>query len=192
MTIKKRGNSVRIIAGEFRGRRLPVTDLDGLRPTTDRVRETLFNWLMHDVQGSRCLDLFAGSGALGFESLSRGASHVDFVEIELRAAKQIQENISLLNLTERAKVWNETAESFVTKIPSAPYNIVFVDPPFANAESLNVISKLADSALISDRSLVYLETPSKGQMPPMPEHWSIWRQGVAGASQYCLFLTTDA
>lgn len=191
MTIKKHGNSVRIIAGDFRGRRLPVTSLDGLRPTTDRVRETLFNWLMHEVRGSRCLDLFAGSGALGFECLSRGAARVDFVELDRRVAKQIEANIELLKVSDRAQVWNQSADAFLRRKVQAPYDLVFIDPPFARGELLNVVSNLNDSALISNQSLIYLESPSADESPAVPDNWSIWRQGKAGASIYTLFETAN-
>jgi 16S rRNA (guanine966-N2)-methyltransferase len=108
MSKRAKVNSVRVIAGRWRGRRLPVLNSDGLRPTTDRVRETVFNWLMHDMAGAHCLDLFAGTGALGFESLSRGADHLCFVEVNRRVADQLRQNIALMDAAERSEVITTT------------------------------------------------------------------------------------
>lgn len=93
---KNAGSSIRIIAGDWRGRKLPVAEVDGLRPTGDRVRETLFNWLQLDIRDARCLDLFAGTGALGLEALSRGASEVVFTELDTKAQQQLQANLTTL------------------------------------------------------------------------------------------------
>jgi len=121
--------SIRIIAGEWRGRKLPVIDVDGLRPTSDRIRETLFNWLMPYLSGSRCLDLFAGTGALGFEAASRGAHNVDFVESHRQVSQALSENIKLLEAN--AIVHNMAANAFLTRSATESFDLVFVDPPFA-------------------------------------------------------------
>lgn len=120
----------RIIAGAFKRRRLRFPAALAIRPTPDRLRETLFNWLMHDVDGARVLDLFAGSGALGLEALSRGAARVDFVEAERTAAAAIAGHIQTLQATDRANVHSMDVRSFA--LGSAPYDLVFLDPPYAS------------------------------------------------------------
>lgn len=119
---------VRIIAGLWRGRKLPVLNAEGLRPTTDRVKETLFNWLMMDIAESRCLDCFAGSGSLGIEALSRQAQAVVFLEKFANAANQLKKNLQALK-TEKGKVFNTDSLLFLAqKNSEAPFDIVFIDP----------------------------------------------------------------
>ena len=125
-------NGIRIIGGEWRGRRLPVPNVTGLRPTLDRFRETLFNWLMFDVEGARCLDLFAGSGALGLEALSRGAAYVDFVDNSKAAITGINQHLASLNCT-AARTHQQPAEAWLKAQSAsdklAPYDLIFLDPP---------------------------------------------------------------
>ena len=122
--MSKYANSIRIIAGQWRGRRLSVIDSDGLRRTTDRVRETLFNWLMHEVPKARCLDLFAGTGALGLEALSRAASEVVFTESSRTVAAKLEENISILSASQDvATVVKQDALSYLKTVPSKPFDI---------------------------------------------------------------------
>jgi 16S rRNA (guanine966-N2)-methyltransferase len=126
-------NSVRIIAGVWRGRRVNFPDLPGLRPTPDRVRETLFNWLQHSIVDTRCLDLFAGSGALGLEALSRGAKTVVFVEQAQRAARGLVAELARLGGTARARVVEMGTSRFLRTpgdVYGAPFDVVFMDPPF--------------------------------------------------------------
>ena len=121
-------SQLRIIGGQWRGRKLAFTPEDGLRPTADRVRETLFNWLAADIHGARCLDLFAGSGALGLEALSRGAAHCDFVDHSSRACRQIETHLALLEAADRGHCHPVGAEPFLRGAQQA-YDIVFLDPP---------------------------------------------------------------
>jgi 16S rRNA (guanine966-N2)-methyltransferase len=123
---------LRIIGGSLRGSKLAVPDVLGLRPTSDRVRETLFNWLMPVIDGARCLDLFAGTGALGIEALSRGAAWTDFVESDARLAQSLRENLQRLKQTQ-ASVRGGDAATLLRMPPPSPYDIVFVDPPFSAA-----------------------------------------------------------
>ena len=160
MSKKKRSHQVRIIAGEWRGRKLPVLDLPGLRPTLDRVRETLFNWLMHDISGAFVLDLFAGSGALGMEALSREARHVTFVDSNGQTCRAIESNLSILlgdPVMERAHVANLSAEAFLRKKAQQPFDVVFLDPPFDSDVLSSVCDLLADGGWLSPSGLVYLE-----------------------------------
>jgi 16S rRNA (guanine966-N2)-methyltransferase len=148
-------NQVRIIAGVYRGRKITFPNIEGLRPTSDRVRETVFNWLQHDIKDANCLDLFAGSGALGFEALSRGAAHVDFVDLSRDAINAINDNIT------RFKAPNATAHqsqaSDFLKNPKSPYDIVFLDPPFDSTLLSIVITNL--STQLNKNALIYIETP---------------------------------
>src|SRR6202041_2575159 len=126
-------NSVRIIGGGWRGRRVNFPDLPGLRPTPDRVRETLFNWLQHAVVGSRCLDLFAGSGALGLEALSRGAKELVFVEQAVAASRTLQEQLVRLGGERKGRVVEMGAARYLRTAAQpggGPFDIVFLDPPF--------------------------------------------------------------
>ena len=125
---RQSANQVRIIGGQWRGRKLSFPDADGLRPTADRVRETLFNWLAGHIAGSRCLDMFAGSGALGFEALSRGASHCCFVDQNTAVLKQIQANCELLDATANSEFLFADASKPIDVADT--FDIVFLDPPF--------------------------------------------------------------
>jgi len=122
-------NSVRIIGGAWRGRRVSFPDSPGLRPTPDRIRETLFNWLQHSVANARCLDLFAGSGALGLEALSRGAAELVFVEQAVAVARMLREQLARLEASTRGQVAEMGVARFL-RTPAAPFDLVFLDPPF--------------------------------------------------------------
>src|SRR5258708_23668137 len=122
-------NSVRIVGGGWRGRRVSFPDIPGLRPTADRVRESLFNWLQHHIAGARCLDLFAGSGALGLEALSRGAKEVVFVEQAVAASRALQEQLIRLGGESKGQVVEMGAARYL-RSPPRPFDIVFLDPPF--------------------------------------------------------------
>lgn len=160
----KSTGQIRIVAGQWRGRKLPVPDVAGLRPTGDRVRETLFNWLQTDIAGSRCLDLFAGTGALGFEALSRYAASVDFVEPHGVANAQIKSSLAVLG--HAADVHLCTAEAFIASNEGV-FDIIFIDPPFA-MECQEDILKLLYPGHVSDTALVYMEAPSRQSFP---ENW---------------------
>ena len=121
---------IRIIAGQWRGRRLPVMELDGLRPTTDRIRETLFNWLMNDIRGQRCLDAFAGSGALGWEALSRGAAQVVFLEQHSEIVAQLQQQCTLLDTQANCQIIQADSCHWLQQPPSRLFDVVFLDPPY--------------------------------------------------------------
>lgn len=175
-------NQVRIIAGHHRGRRLQFLPVKGLRPTPERVRETLFNWLRADVDGARCLDLFAGSGALGFEALSRGAAHVTFVERQRAAAQRLRDNVALLGEQAVADVVHADALRLLATPPEQRYDIVFIDPPFADALLPSVCARLAQGAWLVDGAMVYLEQDAKRAWPEPPSHWSLHRDGNAGQS----------
>lgn len=181
---------VRIIGGDWRGRRLSVIDSPGFRPTPDRVKETLFNWLQPYLSGSRCLDLFAGSGALCLESLSRGAKEVVMVERDAAVARNLAENISMLGTAE-ARLVNADALGFLSG-NAEPFDIVFVDPPFAESSLINqCIDRLQQQDWLSPGALVYVEAPSSFDEIVLPEHWSLLKSKKAGQVGYHLLQTAE-
>ena len=189
MNKRAKSNSIRIISGSWRGRRLPVLDSDGLRPTTDRVRETLFNWLMHDVNGANCLDLFAGSGALGLECLSRGAGFVQFVEANVKVAASLSTNLdTLLSDKARADVNQQDALGFLKSNQGKRYVVVFLDPPFQSELAVQAIKLLLDNNWLGEKALVYLEQDSNLDVINVPEQWQVYRQGSAGQSRYTVYI----
>ena len=164
---------VRIIAGEWRRRLLPVSDSPGLRPTSDRVRETLFNWLGPRLSGASCLDLCAGTGALGFEALSRGAARCVFVEENPGVAGTLRESARQLGAGVRAEIVMGDARRFLTGSPQA-FDVVFVDPPFAAGLTEELLRALIPAWLAPGASL-YLETAREAAEIPLPEGWRMMR-----------------
>jgi 16S rRNA (guanine966-N2)-methyltransferase len=175
---------VRIIGGEWRGRKLHFPQSATVRPTPDRVRETLFNWLQLHTQGSRCLDLFAGSGALGCEALSRGARETIFVERDPAAARQIMETLELFGC-ERGRVEQKDAFAYLAG-PGMPFDIVFVDPPYDAGLLPGAIAALEQGSWLHDGSLIYLEDAASNGEPALPPGWSLLRSKRAGDVGYHL------
>lgn len=178
--------SVRIIAGIWRSRRLRFPARLGLRPTPDRVRETLFNWLAPYLPGARCLDLFAGSGALGFEALSRGAARVVMVERDPAAADALRDNRTRL-AADAADVRSGEAGAYLEG-PVEPFDIVFLDPPYASDLLDASIRQLAARGWLRPGGWVYLEA-HEGELPPLPEDWRLVRSKTAGQVGYHLART---
>jgi 16S rRNA (guanine966-N2)-methyltransferase len=178
-------NSVRIIGGGWRGRRVSFPDIPGLRPTPDRVRETLFNWLQERIAGARCLDLFAGSGALGLEALSRGAKELVFVEQAVAAARALQEQLIRFGGQARAQVAEMGAARYLRSVPQA-FDIVFLDPPFGRDALAEYVPMLDEGQWLKPGSLVYLENEKKAGVPPLPAHWQLLKSKSAGEVGYHL------
>src|SRR3984957_18984070 len=178
-------NSVRIIGGGWRGRRVSFPDLPGLRPTPDRVRETLFNWLQHAISGVRCLDLFAGSGALGLEALSRGAAELVFVEQAVAASRALQEQLIRLGGERRAQVAEMGAARYLRSVPQA-FDIVFLDPPFGRDALAEYVPLLDEGQWLKPGALVYLENEKKAGVPALPAHWQLLKSKSAGEVGYHL------
>lgn len=179
---------VRIISGQWRGRKLPVADVEGLRPTGDRIRETLFNWLAPDIHGARCLDLYSGSGALGFEALSRGAASTRFVELNPAVCRQIEANIQLL-AADNAQLVCGDALRWLASQPDSPldFDLIFIDPPFALdlwAETIQVLSD--NEGRLKPDTLIYIESP-KSQLYDIPTNWQCRRDKQTGQVAYRLF-----
>jgi 16S rRNA (guanine966-N2)-methyltransferase len=181
---RKLSNQVRIIGGEHRGRKLPFPDLPGLRPSGDRVRETLFNWLQPVLLNARCLDLFAGSGALGLEAASRGAGEVVMLDIAPPVIRQLEANRDLLGLTQ-VKLVKADALLWLDQ-DSRPFDVVFLDPPFASNLLGEVCKKLLTGGWLAADALVYLEDDAGRGFPTLPENWQWHRQQRAG--QVCFGL----
>lgn len=175
-------NQVRIIGGRHRGRRLAFVPGRGLRPTPDRVRETLFNWLQAEVRGARCLDLFAGSGALGIEALSRGAAYLTAVEQHRAAAQRLRENITLLREDVAAEVVQVDALRWLGRPAGQPYDIVFLDPPFADGLLPTVFERLEQHDHLAADALVYVEQDARHAWPELPAAWKLHRESSAGQS----------
>jgi 16S rRNA (guanine966-N2)-methyltransferase len=181
---KKMANTLRIIGGEWRGRRIRFPGKGGIRPTPDRVRETLFNWLMAKLPGSRCLDLFAGSGALGLEALSRGAAHVTFVERDRESAASLAATAAAL-APGRAVVIEADATAWLAGAPTA-FDVVFLDPPFAADLLDQAMRTLESRGWLAEDAFIYIERPAKSGPPELPPAWRAHRTGRAGAVGYHL------
>lgn len=178
-------NRLRIIAGKWRGRRFAFPTSKDLRPTPDRVRETLFNWLQQRVRGSRCLDLFAGSGALGLEALSRGASEVLFIESNRQAATALQSHLTTLAV-ENGSVTQQDALSVIGEKCQKPYDIIFLDPPY----SLNLLPEcmvlLNKNGWLADNAIIYYEQTKTEKDIALPVNWTLTRAKTAGQIAYKL------
>jgi 16S rRNA (guanine966-N2)-methyltransferase len=181
---------VRIIGGSLRGSKLAVPDAPGLRPTPDRVRETLFNWLMPVIEGARCLDLFAGTGALGIEALSRGAGWTDFIETDARLAQALRENLQRLKQTQAA-VQVSDALTLLQLPPKSPYDVVFIDPPFSAERWEETAAALEVHSWLRAGAFIYLEMPAPLR-PMLPEPWDLHRESTAGAVRYALYRRRSA
>jgi 16S rRNA (guanine966-N2)-methyltransferase len=188
-------NSVRIIAGHWRGRRLSFPSVSGLRPTPDRVRETLFNWLQGLVEAEDCVDLFAGSGACGFEAISRGARSVVFVDVARDVTGNIQAELNRLGAKDLSvtQVVTSTAEQWMLRAEAQParFGLVFLDPPFADNLLVGSCKALEASGLLKPRALIYVES---GQVLPrtethsgFPANWALVKQGRAGSVYFGLY-----
>ena len=182
---------VRIIGGRWRGSRLDVADVAGLRPTTDRTRETLFNWLQARVAGARCLDLFAGSGALGLEAASRGAASVVLVERDGAQAATLRDTAARLESAGPGgvvEVVTGDALSWLRARAGAPFDLVFLDPPFASDHWHHVFTALAPH--LSGNAVVYLECAA-GSLPVVPATWTMHRQARSHEVEARLFIVAD-
>lgn len=186
-------HSLRVIAGDWRSRRIQFADSGRLRPTGDRVRETLFNWIGTRISRSHCLDLFAGSGVLGIEALSRGAASATFIESDRTHARWIESNLTTLGAGSRATLIVAEALSWLASgsRTSAKFDFVFVDPPFDSAAYAAILEHLNRCGHLSDGAQVYLETRREQNINTLlPDGWAIKRVRDAARVRFAL-LTTD-
>ncbi|TWI05023.1 16S rRNA (guanine966-N2)-methyltransferase [Luteimonas cucumeris] len=180
----RQAGKVRIIGGHWRGTRLDVADAEGLRPSADRVRETLFNWLQPVLPGARVLDLFAGSGALGLEALSRGAREALLVERDPKLVATLQATVGRLQAGDRAHVIRADALALLRAPLHGRFDVVFVDPPFAGNLWAGVVDLLAP--WLATQAWLYLESPADSAIVPGPG-WSLHREGRTREARYALY-----
>ncbi|CAD6366503.1 Ribosomal RNA small subunit methyltransferase D [Shewanella hafniensis] len=183
---KPGSGQVRIIAGQWRSRRLPIQDLEGLRPTTDRVRETLFNWLANDIVNARVLDCFGGSGALALEALSRYASFAQIIELQRGAAIQLRENLQTLKC-DKAEVLNADTLVVLQRGCEQGFDVVFIDPPFRKGLAEKTIQLLDTQGWLNDGALIYIEIESELTQLAIPSRWHALKEKNAGQVSYRLY-----
>lgn len=180
-------NQLRIIGGKWRGRKLRFPSIDGLRPTGDRIRETLFNWLAPEIQGARCLDVYAGSGALGLEALSRGAGHVSLLEKDAQAIRSLREHVQLLGAEPEVELGHTDSLAFLQRGNQAePFDVVFVDPPFSANLWQQTLDALEAGGWLADSASIYLELGVKDEVQ-LPVNWVLHRDKRAGQVSYRLY-----
>lgn len=177
---------IRIIAGQWRGRKLPVKDLEGLRPTTDRVKETVFNWLAMEIREANCLDCFSGSGSLAFEALSRYATNALLIEKDKLAAKQLDKNLVALKAG-NGKVICTDSIAYLSKPASQQFNVVFVDPPFRKGLLEPCCEQLESNNWLSANALIYIEREKELTHPKLPSSWQMIKDKTAGQVIYQVY-----
>ena len=182
----KGSNQLRIIGGEWRGRKLRFPDAPNLRPTPDRVRETIFNWLAPMLHGARCLDLFAGSGALGLEALSRGAAYATFVDSHKKATQALKGHLDLLNANDKAEVLQIDSVKFLNNQASR-YDLIFLDPPYQLDFMEKVVPLLEENGWLTENAMLYLEVEKRQSLPELPANWQQLKEKTAGEVNYFLF-----
>ena len=175
---------VRIIAGKWRGRRLKVPDVKDLRPTPDRVRETLFNWLSSLIAGANCLDLFAGSGVLGFEALSRGAAYVEMVDQSAEVVKLLQEELAAFG-AENARIYRAQVPGQL-QAAARKFDIVFLDPPYQENLLLPTCHYLEQNGFLAESAHIYLEAQQAIKDNELPANWRLIKSQQAGQVFYHL------
>jgi len=175
---------LRIIGGEWRGRKIHFPPVQAIRPTPDRVRETAFNWLQGVTPGSRCLDLYAGSGALGLEALSRGAREVVFVDVEPAVVRHIGDTLRNLGC-DRGRTVRADAAGFLAQ-PATPFDVIFLDPPFAAPVLPEICQRIEAGGWLKEGGLVYLESPAAAGEPELPPGWTLLKSKRAGEVGYHL------
>lgn len=185
MKPSKRGQC-RIIGGKWRGRNIKFNDAEGLRPTTDRIRETVFNWLQPYIQGSCCLDAFAGSGVLGFEALSRGAEEVVFIEQNQTTVKSLKENIQLLEAHSGSINHADTLGWLAAASKNKPFDLVFLDPPFHSNLLAKSSALLNSGGILAEDAIIYVEHAADAEIV-LPENWFCLKEKSSAQVAYKLF-----
>lgn len=180
---------LRIIAGQWRGRKLSFLDREELRPTPDRVRETLFNWLQADIAGSHCLDLFAGSGALGFEAASRGAKSVVMLDRDAATVAELKDNIDRLQAEHIQVTCVDAVECLLAD--SRKFDVVFVDPPYRSDLLMRCCTLLEQKHWLANHAKIYLECDVHDELTGLPENWHCQKRKKAGQVAYRLFTRDD-
>lgn len=185
LTVKK--GTIRIIGGRWRSRRIDVPGSSQVRPTPDSVRETLFNWLAADLNGARCLDLFAGSGALGLEARSRGAEEVVFVEQDARVVKALRRNCQRVDAGGMQVIHRDAMSYLNAPHPHGEFDVVFADPPYARTLLATVMQRLVDCRWLTPEAKVYAECASEDAAIAVPANLRLHREGTSGGSTFRLY-----
>jgi len=186
----RRRNEVRIIGGRWRGRKVRFPDGTGIRPSPDRVRETLFNWLAPVIRGARCLDLFAGSGVLGFEALSRGASGAVLVDHDRAVVRHLQGVARELDAAGASVIAADALRWLGAS--RGPFDVVFLDPPFDSGWVPALLAKLDEPGCLAPGAFVYVEQRAAAGPPSLPSGWSLHRSGKAGDVGYYLAIRSGS
>ena len=180
-------NFVRIIAGKYKSRKITFPDRPEMRPTGNRIRESLFNWIQADIFDSRCLDLFSGSGALGIEALSRGAEMTTFIESDFETANCLEETLQTLNAENGIVVKADAINWLESQKNIEPFGFVFLDPPFKKNLLLDCISLLESNRIIANNGNIYIETEMSVDQRKLPLTWRLKQKKQAGRVSYCLY-----
>ena len=185
----KKQATTRIIGGSLRGSKLPFRDNRSIRPTEGKTKETLFNWLLNDLEGKTCLDMFAGTGSLGIEALSRGAKEVVFVEKQKILADSLKANLKRLNVYSSSQVLN--ANAFSIDFDNLPYkfDILFIDPPFRENLIQRSLDFVKSSNLLTPKALIYLECETELKLVELTQDLNLLKESKGGQTQYCLYET---
>ena len=178
---------IRLISGKWRGKKLAVKDKEGLRPTTDRTKETLFNWLMHDIRDANCLDCFSGSGSLSFEALSRYAQSATLLERDKSVAEQLRENLKTLKV-DNANIVETDSIHYLQQAATQTYDIVFIDPPFDKGLVQPCCVALEKNGYLAAQAIIYIEVEAQLQDLKIPENWKLLKQKSTGQVSYQLYL----
>lgn len=184
--MKPRPSQLRIIAGEWRSRRFSFVEQPGLRPTPDRVRETLFNWLSNEIEGARCLDLFTGSGALTLEALSRGARYALACDLSRDVVQTLRSHLTTLECS-RGEVHQQNALSLLENSPDTPFDLAFVDPPFHQQLLEPALAALENNGWLTPHAWVYTESEMPAAQLAHPANWQLHREKKAGQVWYSLW-----
>lgn len=190
MSNARKFGELRIISGKWKGRRFPVLNQPNLRPTPDRIRETVFNWIQQKVVDARCLDLFAGSGALGLEALSRGASHVTFIDNNPAIVKQLKQVLATFQ-ADNASVLNYDVRHKLT-VPPQPYDIIFLDPPFGFGYLPVMCETMVQTGWLNPDAYIYMESELNLKSLPLPPTWNLIKEKIAGNVHYRLIQISQA
>ncbi|AGH80500.1 putative methyltransferase [Psychromonas sp. CNPT3] len=182
----KKGGFIRLISGKWRGKKLAVLNIEGLRPTTDRTKETLFNWLMHDIHNANCLDCFSGSGSLAFEALSRSAQSVTLLERDKLVCQQLKQNLQNLKV-ENALVIETDSISYLQQIAKKSFNIIFIDPPFNQSLLQPCCDALEKNNYLAEGALIYVEMEKRISHFSAPETWTLLKEKGTGQVIYQLY-----
>lgn len=182
------GGHIRIIGGLWRGRKLPVPNLPGLRPTADRVKETVFNWLQFEIRDLRVLDAFAGTGSLGLEALSRGAREVVFIENSSHAAQQLRSNLDRLGAQKVAHIFQQDALLYLENTEEA-FELILLDPPFEQGYVQEAIARIHQYGIVKDNGWIYIESESSLSLDA-PINWRLHREKKMGQVRCRLYQIT--